>query len=103
MDLRGSIANKHVLIVEDIMDSGATLVFLQQMLKTRNPKSLKTCVLLKKKPKVECHVDYFAFDITDVKTFVVGYGLDYCEAYRNLPYIAGMKMSFVEELKSKKK
>lgn len=102
MDLRCSIAGKHVLIVEDIIDSGTTLAFLQMMLKTRQPKSLKTCVLLKKKPKVECPVEYHAFDITSVKTFVVGYGLDFNEQYRNLPYIAGMKMAIVEELRKKK-
>ncbi|MEW6568895.1 MAG: hypoxanthine phosphoribosyltransferase [Chloroflexota bacterium] len=90
MDLREPIAGRHVIIVEDIVDSGNTLGYLRQMLLSRQPASLKTCVLLRKMrpgPKVE--VDYLGFDIPNV--WVVGYGLDYAEAYRTLPYIAELK------------
>jgi hypoxanthine phosphoribosyltransferase len=79
---------KHVVIVEDIVDSGVTLTRLQQMLRQRNPRTLKTACLLSKtaRRQVEVQVDYIGFTIED--RFVVGYGLDYAEQYRNLPHIA---------------
>ena len=87
-DLDVSIEGKNVLVVEDIIDSGRTLSYLLQNLKTRNPKSLRLCTLLDKPDRrvVEVDVDYVGFEIPD--EFVVGYGLDYAQQYRNLPYIA---------------
>ena len=87
-DLDVSIEGKHVLVVEDIIDSGRTLSYLMENLKTRNPKSLRLCTLLDKPERrvVEVNVDYVGFEIPD--EFVVGYGLDYDQKYRNLPYIA---------------
>lgn len=86
-DLDVSIEGKHVLLVEDIIDSGRTLSYLLENLKTRNPKSLRLCTLLDKPERrvVEVDVDYVGFEIPD--EFVVGYGLDYDQKYRNLPYI----------------
>jgi len=86
-DLDEPIENKHILIVEDIIDSGATLSYLVQLLSPRNPASLKICTLLNKweRRTVEIPVDYVGFDIKD--EFVFGYGLDLDEKYRNLPYI----------------
>jgi hypoxanthine phosphoribosyltransferase len=86
-DLGTSIEGKNVLVVEDIIDSGRTLNYLLENLKTRNPKSLKLCTLLDKPDRrvVEVNVDYVGFVIPD--EFVVGYGLDYDQKYRNLPYI----------------
>ena len=87
MDLRGVIEGKHVLIVEDIVDTGHTLHYLVSLLKARRPASLRTCALVRKsdRAEVEVGVDYLGFDIPDV--WVVGYGLDYAEQYRTLPYI----------------
>lgn len=87
MDLRGDIENKHVLVVEDIVDTGHTLHYLMSLLKTRRPASLRTCALVRKsdRAEVEVPVDYLGFDIPDV--WVVGYGLDYAEQHRTLPYI----------------
>ena len=87
-DLDVDIEGKNVLIVEDIIDSGATLRNLYDTLMTRNPKSLKLCTLLDKpeRRKVHIDVDYVGFTIED--KFIVGYGIDYDEMYRNLPYIA---------------
>jgi hypoxanthine phosphoribosyltransferase len=87
MDLRGDIEDKHVLIVEDIVDTGHTLHYLMSLLRTRRPASLRTCALVRKhdRAEVEVEVDYLGFDIPDV--WVVGYGLDYAEQYRTLPYI----------------
>lgn len=87
MDLRGEIENKHVLIVEDIVDTGHTLHYLVSLLKTRRPASLKTCALVRKsgRAKVDVNIDYLGFDIPD--KWVVGYGLDYAEQWRTLPYI----------------
>lgn len=90
MDLREPIEGKHVLIVEDIVDTGNTLNYLHRTLKGRKPASLQTCVLLQKKresQKVPIH--YLGFDIPDV--WVVGYGLDYADGYRTLPFIAELK------------
>lgn len=86
-DLDESIENKDVLVVEDIIDSGRTLSYLLENLKSRNPKSLKLCTLLDKPDRrvTEVSVDYTGFSIPD--EFVVGYGLDYAQKYRNLPYI----------------
>jgi hypoxanthine phosphoribosyltransferase len=87
MDLREPIHDKHVLIVEDILDTGNTLRYLSEALLGRKPASLRTCVLLRKKrPGTAVHVDYLGFEIPDV--WVVGYGLDYADSYRTLPYIA---------------
>ena len=86
-DLDVDIENKNVLIVEDIIDSGLTLSSLVAALKTRRPKSLKLCTLLDKPERrvKDVKVDYVGFNIPD--EFVVGYGLDYAQKYRNLPYI----------------
>lgn len=87
MDLRTSIEGKHVLIVEDIVDTGYTLEYLGRTLGARQPASLKVCVLLRKldRHEVEVSIDYLGFDIPDA--WVVGYGLDYADRYRTLPYI----------------
>jgi hypoxanthine phosphoribosyltransferase len=87
MDLRQSIEGKHVLIVEDIVDTGLTLHYLLDLLGTREPASIRTCALVRKKDRheVDVTVDYVGFDIPDV--WIVGYGLDYAEDYRALPYI----------------
>lgn len=86
-DLDVSIEGKHVLVVEDIIDSGRTLSYLLQNLQTRNPKTLRLCTLLDKPERrvVDVKVDYVGFEIPD--EFVVGYGLDCDQKYRNLPYI----------------
>lgn len=86
-DLDDSIEGKEVLIVEDIIDSGRTLHHLMQLLHARNPKSVRLCTLLDKPDRrvIEVPVDYTGFSIPDL--FVVGYGLDYAQHYRNLPYI----------------
>lgn len=87
MDVRHDIGGEHVLLVEDIVDTGRTLAYLQRLLVTRRPASLKTCTLLHKPDRTEENVtlDYWGFTIPDV--WVVGYGLDYAERYRTLPYI----------------
>ena len=86
-DLDESIEGKDVLVVEDIIDSGRTLNNLLSLLKTRNPKSLKLCTFLDKPDRrvVDVNVDYTCFTVPD--EFVVGYGLDYDQKYRNLPYV----------------
>lgn len=86
-DLGTSIENRNVLVVEDIIDSGRTLSYLLENLKTRKPKSLRLCTLLDKPDRrvVDVPVDFVGFEIPD--RFVVGYGLDYDQKYRNLPYI----------------
>lgn len=91
-DLEENIENRHVLIVEDIMDTGVTLKHVVEMLKTRNPASIKIVTLLDKpERRVEKHIsaDFNGFEIPD--KFVVGYGLDFAEKYRNLPYIGVLK------------
>ena len=87
MDVRGNIEGKHVLIVEDIVDTGHTLKYLIGMLDSHGPASVKTCALVRKaeRAEVEVDVDYLGFDIPD--EWVVGYGLDYAEKNRTLPYI----------------
>jgi hypoxanthine phosphoribosyltransferase len=86
-DLDVGIEGRDVIIVEDIVDTGLTLHYLQEILLARNPRSLRTACLLSKpsRRKIEVKVDYIGFTIED--RFVVGYGLDYSEQYRNLPYI----------------
>ncbi|MCI8327676.1 MAG: hypoxanthine phosphoribosyltransferase [Lachnospiraceae bacterium] len=86
-DLDDSLEGKNVLVVEDIIDSGRTLNYLMKNLQARHPKSLKLCTLLDKPERrvVDVNVDYTGFEIPD--EFVVGFGLDYAQRYRNLPYI----------------
>lgn len=87
-DLDANITNQNVVVVEDIIDSGLTLNFLHDHLKTHKPKQIKICTLLDKpeRRRVELPVDYVGFVIPD--EFIVGYGIDYAQMYRNLPYIA---------------
>ena len=87
-DLDTALDGRNVVIVEDIVDTGLTLTYLQQILRRRHPKSLRTACLLSKptRRKVDVTVEYVGFTIAD--RFVVGYGLDYAEQYRNLPHIA---------------
>ena len=87
-DLDTTLDGRNVVIVEDIVDTGLTLTYLQDILRARNPKSLRTACLLSKpsRRQVDVKVEYIGFTIED--RFVVGYGLDYAEQYRNLPYIA---------------
>jgi hypoxanthine phosphoribosyltransferase len=86
-DLDTGLDGRNVIIVEDIVDTGLTLTYLQDILRARNPKSLRTACLLSKpsRRKVDVKVEYIGFTIED--RFVVGYGLDFAERYRNLPYI----------------
>jgi hypoxanthine phosphoribosyltransferase len=90
-DLDTAIEGKHVVIVEDIVDSGTTLGYLQQALRARNPRSLATVCLLSKpaRRQIDVKIDYVGFTIDD--RFVVGYGLDYAGRYRNLPHIAALQ------------
>lgn len=87
-DTTENIGGKHVVVVEDIVDNGLTLAYLQSLLQGREPASLRSCVLFDKpyNRRVDVHVDYVGLTAPD--EFVVGYGLDYQEAYRNLPYLA---------------
>jgi hypoxanthine phosphoribosyltransferase len=87
-DLDTGLEGRNVVIVEDIVDTGLTLTYLQEILRARNPKSLRTACLLSKpsRRQVDVKVEYIGFTIED--RFVVGYGLDYAEQYRNLPHIA---------------
>ena len=87
MDVRANIEGKHVLIVEDVIDTGSTLSYLMKTLAARQPASLKSCVFLRKKKQlsVEVQPDYLGFDIPD--KWVVGYGLDYADLYRTLPFV----------------
>jgi hypoxanthine phosphoribosyltransferase len=90
-DLDASIEGRDVLIVEDIVDSGLTLQYLLRNLGSRNPRTLEVCALLTKpeRRKVDLPTRYVGFEIPD--RFVVGYGLDYAERYRNLPYVAALE------------
>lgn len=92
-DLSRNIEGKDVLIVEDIVDSGLTLDYIRHILLARRPRSLKICTLLDKKAKrrVEVPIDYVGFEIPN--EFVIGYGLDYQEKYRNLPYVAELVLN----------
>lgn len=87
-DLTTDVAGREILIVEDVVDSGRTLEKIVEMLRTRQPKSVKVCALLKKRlpENAVIPVDYLGFSIDD--HFVVGYGLDHAESYRNLPFLA---------------
>ena len=90
-DLDQDLTGKDVLIVEDILDTGVTLSHLMPMLRMRNPSSVKICSILSKpsRRKADIEPDYMGFDVPD--EFVVGYGLDYDEKYRNLPYVGVLK------------
>ena len=92
-DLSKPIAGEDVLIVEDIVDTGLTIAHLMDLFRTRQPRSVKVCALLHKpaRAKVEVKIDYLGFTIED--KFVVGYGLDFAERYRNLPYIGIVERS----------
>jgi len=96
MDLKAPITDRNVLIVEDIIDSGRTLEYMRQNLLARGPASLRICALLSKpsRREIDVPVDYTGFEIPD--EFVVGYGLDFAEDYRNLPYIAVLKPAVFE-------
>lgn len=98
MDLETDIADRHVLIVEDIVDTGKTLSYLVENLKARQPASLRVCALLDKpdRRQVPIKVDYVGFEIPD--KFVVGYGLDFAEGYRNLPYVGVLKEHLYKEV-----
>jgi len=97
-DLSTSIENRHVIIVEDIIDSGFTLTYLSRMLAARGAASIRICTLLDKParraPGITLKSDYYGFIVPDA--FVVGYGLDYDETYRNLPYIGVLKPEIYE-------
>ena len=92
-DLSINIEGKDVIIVEDIVDSGLTLDYIRHILLARHPKSMKICTLLDKRARREVDVplDYVGFEIPD--EFVIGYGLDYVQKYRNLPYVAVLKVN----------
>jgi hypoxanthine phosphoribosyltransferase len=96
LDLLTNIEGKNVLLVEDIVDSGRTLAHVLELLRTREPKSLRVCVLLDKKERreVEVQVDYVGFDVPD--KYIFGYGIDIDEHYRNLPFIATADLSKYE-------
>ncbi len=95
-DLDRPIAGLNVLIVEDIIDTGHTLDYLTRILRARKPKSLRICTLLNKpsRREIDVPVDYIGFDIPN--KFVLGYGLDYGELYRNLPYIAVLSPQYFQ-------
>ena len=96
-DLDHSIEGKHILIVEDIIDSGLTLSYLKEMLIARGPASVRICTILNKpsRRKAVIDVDYNGFDIPD--EYVVGYGLDFDQKYRNLPYVGVLKREVYEK------
>ena len=96
-DLDRDIEGEHVLIVEDIVDSGLTLRYLKDILLTRNPASVKICTLLDKpaRRKENIKPDYLGYEVPD--EFIVGYGIDYAEYYRNLPYVGVLKREVYEK------
>ena len=96
-DLDRGIEGEHVLIVEDIVDSGLTLKYLKDILLTRNPASIKVCTLLDKpaRRKEDIKPDYLGYEVPD--EFIVGYGIDYAEHYRNLPYVGILKREVYEK------
>lgn len=96
-DLTYDIENKEVIVIEDIVDTGTTLNYLRDYLKLRNPASLKFCTLLDKpsRRKVDFKCDYSGFIIPN--EFVIGFGLDYNESYRNLPYVAVLDEKYIDE------
>jgi len=92
MDLREPIEGQHVLVVEDIVDTGQTLHYLHQVLSGRNPASLHTCALVRKqRDRKAVTIDYLGFEIPDV--WVVGYGLDFADRFRTLPYVAELRQT----------
>ena len=96
MDTRASVTDHHMLIVEDIVDTGHTLDYLLRTFRARKPASLRVCTLLSKpaRHEVEVPINYLGFEIPDV--WVVGYGLDYADRFRTLPYIAALKQEIVK-------
>ena len=96
MDLRMDVQNKHVLVVEDIIDSGHTLAFVIKTLQNREPASLKLCALLNKQSRreVDIEVDYIGFDIEN--KYVFGYGLDLDEKFRNLPFVGVARLDALD-------
>ena len=96
-DLDIELAGRDLLIVEDILDSGLTLSYIKKILLERGPRSIKICTLLDKpeRRKADIFADYSGFEVPD--EFVVGYGLDFAEKYRNLPYIGALKPSVYEK------
>jgi hypoxanthine phosphoribosyltransferase len=96
LDLRKPIKDEHVIIVEDIVDTGQTMSYLYETLQGRHPASLRTCTLFKKdREHIEVPLDYLGFEIPDV--WVVGYGLDYADRHRTLPYIAELKKEVYQD------
>ncbi len=90
LDVREPVVNEHVIVVEDIVDSGNTLNYLYHTLQGRQPASIKTCALIeKKRESLDVPIDYLGFTIPDV--WVVGYGLDYADTHRTLPFVAELK------------
>ena len=95
-DLQHSIEGKHILIVEDIVDTGLTLAYICEILKGRGPESVSICTLLDKpiRRKKQFPIEYIGFEVPD--EFIVGYGIDYAENYRNLPFVGALKRSVYE-------
>ena len=95
-DLDYDVAGKHLIIIEDIIDSGTTMNYLMKYFRERKPKSVKLCALLSKPSRrtVDVNIDYCGYTVPD--EFLVGYGLDYAEKYRNLPYIGVLKPEIYE-------
>lgn len=98
LDLAQNIDGRHVLIVEDIIDSGCTLDYITRNLQTRGPASLRICTLLSKpsRREIDIPLDFVGFEVPD--EFVAGYGLDFAEAYRNLPFIGVLKEEIYEDI-----
>ena len=98
-DIEKDVEQRDIIIVEDILDSGYTMSYLVDYLKSKAPSSIRICVLLDKpaRRKTEVHSDYFGFEVPD--DFVVGYGLDYAERYKNLPYIGVLKPEIYNDKK----
>ena len=96
-DLDADVTGRHILLVEDIIDTGITLAYLKEYLSNRGARSVKICTLLDKPTRREkaVHVDYIGFTMPD--EFLIGYGVDYAENYRNLPYVASIKRSVYEK------
>jgi hypoxanthine phosphoribosyltransferase len=97
LDLEQNITGRHVLVVEDIIDSGRTLDYVTRNLHTRHPASLRVCSLLSKpsRRQIDVPVDFVGFEIPD--EFVIGYGLDYAEEYRNLPFIGVLREEIYQD------
>lgn len=96
-DLDADVTGRHILLVEDIIDTGITLAYLKEYLSNRGARSVKICTLLDKPTRREkaVHVDYIGFTMPD--EFLIGYGVDYAENYRNLPYVASLRRSVYEK------